>query len=304
MEMLDLDQFALAHHGLVVRGASGVPDWTWYRMLRRRQVELVHPGIARLPGTSRTYTQRIAAAVWACGGNALASHRSAMHLHGLDLPAEQQGTVDVLLPGRSRKLALDGVTIHRPTDEKRLTPSRREGVRCTSVLRTLVDLGAVAPGLVDAALGHALSTRTVDLAAIATLLDEHGRKGRAGAGALRRAVENWSIDAKPADSILEAAFVRLVERFDLPAYEFHPRIEGWEIDFGFIGTNVLIECDGWTTHGLDRTQFERDRRRDGDLVAAGWIVVRFTYRAITATPADTARRIRRLLALPTSSRPA
>jgi very-short-patch-repair endonuclease len=303
VELLDLDQHALARHGLVVKATSGVSHATWYRMIRRRQVEPLHPGIARLPGTPRTFHQHIAAAVWACGGNALASHRSAMHLHGLELPKADRGLVDIIVPGRSRKPVLEGVRVHRPTDSLRLSPHVIDGIRCTNVLRTLVDLGAVAPQLVHDALGHALSGRLVDFAAIACVLHDHGRKGRAGVGALRTAFGDWAIDGKPADSILEAAFARLVERFDLPRFEFHPVIEGWEVDFRLVGTRVVIECDGWTTHGLDRRQFERDRRRDDDLTAAGWIVQRFTYRAITATPADTARRIRRLVAGSEHSRP-
>ncbi len=114
----------------------------------------------------------------------------------------------------------------------------------------------------------------------------------------------WTIDAKPADSVLEAAFARLVRRFDLPPFEFHPMIEGWEVDFRILGTSLLVECDGWATHGLDRGQFQRDRDRDDDLAAAGWSIRRYTYRAITASPADTARRIRRAIATLTSdSRP-
>jgi very-short-patch-repair endonuclease len=145
--------------------------------------------------------------------------------------------------------------------------------------------------------------RLVDLAAVAVVLSDHGRKGRSGVGALRAAFDDWAIDGKPADSILEAAFARLIERFALPGYEFHPVIEGWEVDFRLVGTSVLIECDGWTTHGLGHRQFERDRRRDDDLAAAGWIVRRFTYRAITATAADTVRRIRRLVERSNCSRP-
>ena len=161
-----------------------------------------------------------------------------------------------------------------------------------------MDLGAVAPEFVHDALGHALSTRRVDLGAIAAVLADHGRKGRAGVGALRDALDDWTIDAKPADSVLEAAFARLVRRFDLPPYEFHPMIEGWEVDFRVLGTTLLVECDGWATHGLDRVQFQRDRDRDDDLTAAGWSIRRYTYRAITASPADTARRIRRAIAIP------
>ncbi len=49
--------------------------------------------------------------------------------------------------------------------------------------------------------------------------------------------------------------------------------------------------DDWAYHGLQRTTFERDRDRDADLIAAGWIVVRFTYRAVTARAKATADRI-------------
>ena len=59
-----------------------------------------------------------------------------------------------------------------------------------------------------------------------------------------------------------------------------------------IGTPVVLECNGWQYHGLDRDTFERDRERDADLVAAGWLVLRFTYRSITTRPKATADRIR------------
>jgi hypothetical protein len=68
-------------------------------------------------------------------------------------------------------------------------------------------------------------------------------------------------------------------------------LRGHEIDFRVIGTPVLLECDGWAFHGLQRETFERDRRRDAEPVAEGWIVVRFTYWAVTTTPGATADRI-------------
>jgi very-short-patch-repair endonuclease len=73
--------------------------------------------------------------------------------------------------------------------------------------------------------------------------------------------------------------------------EFHPVICGYEVDFRVLGTPVIHECDGWAYHGLERTNFERDRQRDADLITAGWIVLRFTYRAITTQPKETTDRI-------------
>ena len=110
--------------------------------------------------------------------------------------------------------------------------------------------------------------------------------------ALRDAIADWSIDHKPADSVLETIMARLIARHGLTPVVFHPIIEGYEVDFRVRDTPVILECDGWRHHGLDRTGFERDRERDAELIAAGWIIVRFTYRAIVSRPAATAQRIR------------
>jgi very-short-patch-repair endonuclease len=203
--------------------------------------------------------------------------------------------IDIILVGRRRDSRLATVNIHRPTDDAELVPQRRSNIPCTNILRTLCDLGAVDAGAVSAAVGHALSARLANLAALESSLALHARPGRAGVRALRAAIDEWSIDGKPSDSMLESAMARLIDRYRLPAVEFHPVIIGWEVDFRITGTAVLLECDGWTSHGLDRDQFERDRRRDDDLRAAGWIVMRLSYRAIVSRPSDTARRIRRIV---------
>ena len=68
------------------------------------------------------------------------------------------------------------------------------------------------------------------------------------------------------------------------------------MNFAILRERVVLECDGWTSHGLDREQFERDRRRDGALAAGGWIVLRFTWAQITHRPSWVADAIRRTLA--------
>jgi very-short-patch-repair endonuclease len=89
---------------------------------------------------------------------------------------------------------------------------------------------------------------------------------------------------------------RLFVRHSLPAFEFHAVICGFEVDFLVVGTNVVFEVDGWTTHGLVRAQFERDRERDALLTEAGYVVQRFTWRQITRRPGWVAARISGLLA--------
>jgi len=95
----------------------------------------------------------------------------------------------------------------------------------------------------------------------------------------------------PPDSLLESKMAELVTAYRLPKVEFHAMVEGYEVDFLVAGTCVILECDGWGSHGLNRDQFEFDRVRGDDLLAAGYVVSRFTWRQLTNGPASVAARI-------------
>lgn len=51
------------------------------------------------------------------------------------------------------------------------------------------------------------------------------------------------------------------------------------VDFGVVGTKVVIEVDGYEFHS-DPVAFERDRHRDAQLVALGYIVIRLSFRQV------------------------
>jgi very-short-patch-repair endonuclease len=297
MKLSALDQLARRQHGVITRTQADIGIDTWHRAIAAGNLVELHRGVARLVGTADSPTQRIMAGVLAVGPDALASHRSAAFLHGI--PTVEPPPVDVIARpmndrlGRARSVVgLEGVVVHRPRDLGRLRPHRIDGIPCTNVLRTLVDLGSVAPEAVHGAVGHVLTTQSADLNAIECAIVEHAAKGRTGIAALRSAIDDWSLDAKPADSVLEPAMKRLCVRYGLPPVEFHAHVGGREVDFRIIGTPIVIECDGWRYHGRDRDQFERDRANDAEFAAHGWIVLRFTYRKVTTRPADVARQIR------------
>lgn len=293
MRLLDLDDLATRNHGVVTRADTGLSPRRWHGLAARGLIDELFPGIARLPGTARSPLQRIAAAVMAGGPGAMASHRSAALLWGVARP--DGDPVDIIIPGRSRHPRLDGVNVHRPTDGGRLVPQRPANIRCTNIVRTLLDVGAVDPNATRPAMQHAITQRWVTPAALDTALREHARPGRAGVTSFRAALDDCQLDGKPVDAVLEPTMRRLATRHRLPRMAFHPVIEGWQVDFRVVGTVLIVECDGYTSHGLDRVQFERDRRRDDDLHGAGWIVLRFTFRAIERRSSDTARRIRRAI---------
>ncbi len=296
VDLPSIESLAQDHHGLVTRAGvkgRGVSRSAWYRALAAGVIEPVHPGVARLVGTSDTPEQRIAAAVLGAAQGAMASHRSAARLWGVPRPPEDP--IDVMLPDRRRESTLAGVVVHRPRDCKDLSPVLRSGIRTSNVLRMLCDLGAVDPATVAAAVGHVVTTGLASPVALRNAVEVHARRGRHGVPAFREALDEWVIDGKPVDSVLEPAMRRLGEEHRLPAMEFHAVICGYEVDFWIVGSPVVLECDGWDTHGRNRAQFERDRVRDARLATEGYITVRFTHRQLTQRAAQTAERIRAVL---------
>jgi very-short-patch-repair endonuclease len=296
VELRAIDQYAQDHHGLITREAAmrhGLSRVGWYRALADGSLAAVHPGVARVYGAPITRTQQIAAAVFAAGRGAMASHRSAALLWGV--PRPDTDPIDVMLDDRRRETTLPGVLVHRPRDRRDLSPVLRQNVRCSNVLRFLCDLGAVDEPSVSAAVGHVVTNGLASPRALRAAVEVHARRGRHGVPALRRALEEWIIDGRPVDSVLEKAMQRLIEAHGLPAVEFHARVAGFEVDFRIVDSPIVLECDGWEHHAKTPVQQARDAARDGELVANGLVPVRFTYRQITRHPARAAERLRRII---------
>ena len=64
-----------------------------------------------------------------------------------------------------------------------------------------------------------------------------------------------------------------------------------EVDCYFPTHDVVIETDGWDTHRT-RQAFQSDGAKDAALTAAGYTVVRFTWRQLRDDPNTVADRIR------------
>jgi len=113
-------------------------------------------------------------------------------------------------------------------------------------------LGAVEPDAVPGAVGHVVTTSIASPAALWSAIARHQRRGRPGVPALRSAFVEWVLDGEPVDSILEPAMRGLLARHGLPPVEFHAGLAGYEVDFRIIDSPIVLECDGWTSHGVDR----------------------------------------------------
>ena len=98
---------------------------------------------------------------------------------------------------------------------------------------------------------------------------------------------------------------RLVRDRGLPQPVFNialdaPDHPGNEVDCYFPAHRLVVETDGWDTHRT-RKAFEDDRAKDAALTAAGYIVVRFTWRQLRHDPDTVAARIQAILAYSSAS---
>ena len=74
----------------------------------------------------------------------------------------------------------------------------------------------------------------------------------------------------------EQRLLELIRQAGLPAPETNARLLGYEVDFLWRAQKLVVEVDGFAFHST-REAFERDRRRDTTLQAAGYRVIRFSY---------------------------
>jgi hypothetical protein len=248
--------------------AAGVDRW-----VRAGRLHVVHRGVYAVGHRALRVEGRRLAAVLACGPGAVLSCRSAA-AHW-ELLRTEQTRVDVTTP-RTRR-AIPGIRLHRSRSLDARDTTTHEGIPITAIARTLLDLAAtVRPDRLERALAQAERLQLYDHHAITEVLARsNGHRGRA------RLARATAQEPKLTRSELEARFLALVRRAGLPEplanfildAPDHPRLE---VDFYFPTHNLVVQTDGWETHGT-RAAFKSDRRTDAALTAAGYRVMRFTY---------------------------
>ena len=78
-------------------------------------------------------------------------------------------------------------------------------------------------------------------------------------------------------SDLEARFTTFLNDRRFPTPQTNVLIEGIEVDCAWPDKRLVVELDSYEFHRT-RATFERDRQRDRRLAAAGWTVIRVTWR--------------------------
>jgi putative AbiEi antitoxin of type IV toxin-antitoxin system/uncharacterized protein DUF559 len=273
-------------------GRSGVT-----RRLQAGRLRRVHRGVYAIGGAVVPREGRWLAAVWACGKGAVLSHLSAAVLWNLlqydapqphvTAPASRHGAPGIRLH-RTRSLDAQDITTHR-------------GIPTTTVHRTLLDIAAQVPDRhLERALAQAERLQLYDQRAIESVIERSN--GRRGTKTLANAIQD---EPQFTRSELEGLMRRLARKLGLPKPGFNTTLDapdhpGIEVDCYFPTHRLVVETDGWDTHRT-RQAFEADRAKDAALTAAGYTVVRFTWRQLRYDPETVAARLEAILAYRSAS---
>ncbi len=235
------------------------------------------------------------AAVLACGPGALLSHRSAAVVWGLR--EDRRRSTDVTAPNRRGRIP-NGIDAHR---DGSLTAADRtviDGIPCTTIPRTLLDLAAVVPvSELRKAISEAEVLRLLDHGAMRRLLKRS--RGRRGVARLRMLLDEIHPQTKRTRSEMERLFLRMCGGAALPEPEVNVKLEvgdGFlEPDFLWRDAGLIVEADSRRYHDTD-SAFQLDRKREQRLLLAGWRVARCTWEQVEREPRQLAETIRNLLA--------
>ena len=239
------------------------------------------------------------AAVLFYRGFAVLSHRSAAAIWGF-APRPAHRVELTIVGGHARVRPGLWVTRAARLDPRDLR--RRDGLPVTAPARTMIDVAGCSDwgwGATERALSELRVLKLVGDGQLHAAMERcPSRKGVARLRALLAAEGEAGYTRREAERRMRA----LVGRSQLPTPQYNAPLLGFEIDVLWRASRLAVEVDGHAAHG-HRAAFERDRRRDQILAAAGYRVVRVTWNQLVHEPVAVITRIAQALALAAAQTP-
>lgn len=199
-------EFAASRHGVLTRSQAadnGISHRVLHRLPRDRDLVEPTPGVLVVVGSPPTWRQQLYVATLASDEAGAAGFRSAATLKGLD--GYPTGPVELLLPSK-RRIHVPHVAHVGPIAAADITEV--DHIRCTSVARTLCDLGSVdPPARVKVAFESAWREGS-SLTWLRQTAERLHRPGQRGTGVLFRLLDDAELKGKATESALEVRVER------------------------------------------------------------------------------------------------
>jgi very-short-patch-repair endonuclease len=286
--LLRISAQAARHHGAFTRdyalgaGATSafisrrVQGGSWLRPL---------PAVYLISGAPATWQRAVVVAVYGSGTGAIASHATAAHMWDL---LKRPKIIEVTTPNGWRPQREH--IIHRSTDLVTGDIAEVEGIPCSTVARSLVDVGVPwGEGIAGRCLQEAVRRGFTTDRDVATVLHRVARRGRNGVGPMRAILSDRLGWTSLTESQLEDEYLRVMRAANvaLPEPQVNIVKRGGRlisrVDFVYRDIRLVIALDGERYHSDSRT-FRKDRRQQNDLTLEGFRILRFTAWDVFAAP--------------------
>lgn len=280
---MDLASAAAEQGGVFARYQARTAGYSPRRIKRRLDIGewvIIQPQVYAARSADLGRHGLLWAAYLAGGEGAVVSHLAAAHLHGIrDHPPAPWITIPPKRHLRLRHVRL--VRVHINDEDIHLL----NGMLVTSRARTIIDCLCVLPfreavELLD----RVIQQKWISLDALATRTQDS--LGRRGAPQLRRLMRYATSDAR---FEAERRLHTLLRKAGIRGWEGNVEVRNAAgdllavADVLFSRLRLVIEVDG-RAHHTAADRFQRDRQRQNALVAAGYIVLRFTWHDIVERP--------------------
>ena len=241
------------------------------------------PSVYALASSPPKWERRMAAAVLTREGSIVAG-RSAAHLHEFPGFASGRPVIMIGRDGNSRSPLAKVIRSQRFDTVGRV---RKLGFVATDEPETVVTLASeLGQERLEALVDALLARRTCTVEQLAAVVAVN--RGARGVGKLRPIVEYRSSDAyQPPTSELERLLYRVLDDPRLPPYTRQMPIRYERVD-ATVDAHIdlwrlIVEGDGRRWH-TRRADMVRDRLRDNEAVAHGYVVLRFGYEVLRDDP--------------------
>jgi hypothetical protein len=258
----------------------GIPSST---LTTWREDGYLHPVLPRVHAVghrARTVESELMAAILYAGPGAMLSHSTAAWWVGL--ARSRPYMTDVSTPRRCR--SMPRIRVH---DRRQLERAWHKSLPVTVFPQTMLDYATRAT-LTDVrlALARADFQAPLNAQAIAAVL----KSGRPGSARLRTALERHMPSLADARSRVEIAFMLMCEAYHLPLPELNARVAGWDVDILWRRQRIAIEIDSPGNHRTP-AQVRRDRRKEKDLRALTFLVLRYSDDQVLKEGADVMQEV-------------
>lgn len=276
---LRLFRLAARRHGVITTAEAlmlGIPASVFHARVRRERWLQPHRGVYVVPGFRPGFLTQVVAALCACGGSALATADTALHLYDVIPPPRE---LTLVVPHSHRAPRLAGARVVRSRTLVDADRAEVRGIAVTAAPRSFVDL-APTSGF-ERLRSLLIDARQRGVALPIQVIDRTASLSRRVPGRDRLLFAAADVDAVGADSVLTDLVHRrlLAEGLRPDAHPVEIAVGGRRLhpDITFAPCRVCLECDSLAHHGSQRS-IDVDHRKDQAYAEAHWRCLRIGWR--------------------------